>query len=428
MGGHPWDEGWATARGVATVARHEFMTFLRRRTFLFTTLFLPLFGACAGFAAGGAGAVVGRGLTSAFDISDTAAAAQRRVGYVDPEGFVKRLPPGIDGVEYVAYPDEAAARRGVGAGEIEAAFVLPRDYPATSEVERISTGLQARGGDRLPLDYLLWANLWPEADASDIAAMAAPGKLVDLALDLPRYRMAQGNVVALAVPLLLGVMLYSAIFTVSSFLLQSVTSEKESRVLEVLLTSVRPLALLSGKVIGLGALGLVQVAVWGGLGLLVGRSGGAALLALAGLRVGPGVLGVATLFFLLGYFFFASLMGAVGALAPSFKESGALTFVVLFPAWIPFFVLEAILSEPNGSLARGLTLLPPTAPLVVLVRVVSAPVPPGEILASAALLLVSSALVLWVAARLFSASILLAGGVPAPRDVWAALVGPSASG
>jgi ABC-2 type transport system permease protein len=161
--------------------------------------------------------------------------------------------------------------------------------------------------------------------------------------------------------------------------------------------------------------------VWLLFGSVIAVPGMTVATRLAGLETGPDVLVLAAVYFVLGYFFFASVMAAVGAVSPSFKESGALTFMVLLPAWIPFFALEAILADPNGRAATIFSLFPPTAPLVGVMRVVSAPVPPIELALSYLLLLASGVAVLWAAARLFSSPMLLSAGPPSARALVAAV-------
>jgi ABC-2 type transport system permease protein len=168
---------------------------------------------------------------------------------------------------------------------------------------------------------------------------------------------------------------------------------------------------------------LLQVAAWGVAALTLSGAGVVEAARAAGLELGPHLGVVVGLYFLLGYFFYACLMSAVGALAPSFKESGALTFVVLFPAWTPFFAVEAILAEPDGVAARAFTLLPPTAPLVGVMRSVMVPVPATEIAASLALLAAAGGVVLWLATRLFAAQVLLATAMPSPGLLVRALRG-----
>jgi ABC-2 type transport system permease protein len=404
----------------ATVARHEFLTFLRRKTFLVVTFGLPVVGLAVSTALGGFGLTMGRGLATALELSGAGDGGPRApVGYVDPGGFVKRIPGEIG--TFAQFATEGEARAAVETGRVTTAYLLPADYPTSRDVVRISTGLQVRGADQSDFLSLLRANLWPAATSSDLVELANPGKRVDLALDPPRYRVARGNAAAIGLPLLLGVVLYAAIFTVSSYLLQGLTTEKETRVLEIILTSARPLSLLAGKLLGLGALGALQMGVWFGFGALLAGAGLALSARAAGLQTGPDVLVVASLYFVLGYFFYASLMAAVGAIAPSFRESGAITFVVVFPAWIPFFAMETILSDPTGQAATALSMFPPTAPLVGVMRAVSAPIPLAEVVLSLTFLLLGALGVVWVASRLFGSTLLLGQAIPAPRAIAAAL-------
>jgi ABC-2 type transport system permease protein len=409
-------EGW-------TVARHEFLHHLKRRGFLLTTFGLPIVGLLFGVLIGSAGGLVGRGIASALEVGGEAVGRPAvRIGYVDPGGFIARTPSEMD-ARFVVYGTADEARVAVLDGAVDAAYVLPATYPVDQTVERLAIGLRDQGRDTLPFEQLLRANLWPAGSAAAVADLAVPARRVDLALDPARYRLAKGNVIAIAVPLLLGVFLYIAIFTGSSFLLQSLTTEKESRVIEILLTSTRPMSLLTGKLLGLGALGLLQMLVWSVFAIIVSGPVVGLLMAVGGLALGPKVVLAGFAYFLLGYFFYGSLMAAVGAVSPSFRESGALTFVVLFPAWIPFFALQAILADPNGTAATVFSLLPPTAPLVGMIRVVSADVPTGQLVLSLALLALGALVVLLAAARLFQASILLASGAPSWRGVWRALKG-----
>ena len=415
-------------REIAWVARQEFVTFLRRRSFLFTTLAVPLFGLLVTLITGGVGVTAARGLAAALELQEVVEpGTDRRYGYVDPAGFVLRAPPD-EASYYQAYPTESDARAALDADEVDVVFLIPQSYPTDRTVRRIGESLEVRGGDRHRLNQLLRANLWPEAGADELRAIAEPGQRVQLAVDPPRYRIEEGGAAALVFPILVGVLLYSAIFTVSSYLLQSVTTEKENRVLEILLTSVRPFELLLGKVIGLGALGLFQLVIWAGVGAAMFQAGSLAVLGVAGVAVGLPAVAMGFAYFALGYFFYASVMASIGALAPSLKESGPLTLVVLMPAWTPFLLVRPILSDPQGILARTLTLLPPTAPLVGLIRVSTSSLGLAEAIISLALLAIASVLVLAGAARLFRASILLTGSAPSPLAVMRALRHPAHAG
>ena len=406
------------------VARHEFLTHLRRRSFLFTTALLPAGGLLLGALGGAGGGRLPGDLAADLGMRDLRRVRDTtRVGYVDPGGFVRRLPPEDDD-HYLPFPDEAAAREALGKKAVDVVYFIGPDYPQDPTVVRLSPGILFAADDRGPLYGLLRANLWPAATAQDLRDLSQPGLRLQVEAVAGGEPVADENPLRLLAPVVLAALLYSSIFMSSSFLLQSVTTEKESRLVEILLASVEPLELLAGKVVGLGLLGLVQIAVWASSGLVLANAGTAALVAGAAVALRPELVALGAAYFLLGYVFYASLMGAVGALVPTFQDSGPLTFAILFPAWLPFFVLQSLLESPHGVVARAFSLLPPTAPLVMLLRVASGGVPAWEVAASLALLGVGSVAVLALAARLFRASVLLGGRTPRPIEVWRLLRAP----
>jgi len=407
------------------VARHEFLMHLRRRSFVLSTALVPLLGLSASLVVGLGGADLVGQLGSSEPGQLAREGYSGRIGYVDRGGFVASLP--ADGAEgtFRAYPDEAAARQALRGREVDVVYVLSSDYPADRRVVRIAPGMTFAADDGRALEHLLRHNLWPEGSESLLADLAQPMRRVvverDAGPEAVRSGLLELGPRRMLVPVIIAAFLYSTIFMLSSFLLQSVTTEKENRVVEILLTSLPPFQLLTGKVLGLGLLGLLQLAVWSLSGLFVWHSDARAILGLAALNLGWRVALLALTYFLLGFLFYASLMASIGALVPSFQESGPLAFVVLAPAWMPFVILQTLLREPDGWLARLLSLLPPTAPLVMTMRVLSGGVPPGEILLGFLIFVAGAVLVLWLAARLFRANLLLSGDAVGLRSLWSAL-------
>ncbi|MEO8082863.1 MAG: ABC transporter permease [Ardenticatenales bacterium] len=433
---------------VRRVALREFLWHLRRRSFLLTTFGLPVLGlafglATAYFGAGAAvqvGAVVGR----ALEVDELRRSAERpRIALVESargdaaapgdvspgdaaNGGGSPVAPGIDpsapsddhaAASVTTFPSLAAARAALDAGDVDSIYVVGADYPNDPTIVRLARSWAPPGGDVDAVTDALRHRVWPDAPADTAAAMADPSARIARHAVPPPAPVAQEAAAAdgadkparIALVLAVGLLLYTTIFTASSFLLQSVTTEKENRIIEILLTSLTPLELLVGKVIGLGLLGGVQLVVWGGFGLIALNVGAVALAAATAVHFGPVVIGLAIAYFVFGYLFYASLMGAIGALVPSFQESGPLTFVLLIPAWSPFLVLDVLMRAPNGWLARAMSVFPPTAPLCMMLRLTSGVVPWYDIALSLGLLVVGAAAVLALAARLFGTTQLLAG-------------------
>lgn len=413
---------------VAQVARREFVWHARRRSFVLTTLGLPVLGlavagATALFGVGtaaGVGAAVGR----ALEVDELRRSAEApRVGWVEPAAApaatVAADAAGAAGAAtgITRYADVPAARAALDAGAIDSIFVVAPGAGGRADVVRLARSWAPPGGDVDAVVDRLRARAWPAAPPALATAMAQPRSRIAVTMVAPPAPQAAAVAAAreaddpsrIGLAMAVGLLLYTTIFTASSYLMQSVTTEKESRVIELLLTSVSPLELLGGKVVGLGCLGALQLAVWGGFGLASLNIVAVVAAALATAHFGAATIVLAGVYFVFGYLFYASLMGAVGALVPSFQESGPLTFIVLLPAWLPFLVFELLLQQPHGLVSRALSLFPPTAPLVMMLRLTSGGVPWTDVALSLVLLVLGAVGVLVLAARVFTATRLLAG-------------------
>src|SRR5262249_25412724 len=141
------------------------------------------------------------------------------------------------------------------------------------------------------------------------------------------------------------------------YLLQGVSEEKESRILESLLCTVSAEELLAGKLLGLGGAGLTLVGFWMTIGTVLG--GPAA--ALARIHISPLLLIILLAYLLLGYLFYGSLMTGIGAITNNMREAQQFAFMFTFSNWVPFIMLTRILGHPDSRLAVGLSMFPMTA-------------------------------------------------------------------
>ncbi len=232
---------------------------------------------------------------------------------------------------------------------------------------------------------------------------------------------ARGPTEGSPVPILASLILMVAVFGSAVYLLQSVTTERENRVIEVLISSVTSKALLLGKVLGMGAVGLLQFLI-----ALVSLL--AALPVLQRLPViepylraiTPQAIIWMTVLLVLGYFAYAALLAGLGAIVPTEKQAQSLTFFVLLPLLVPLYLNTAITANPDGPLALALSLFPLSAPTAMSLRLFSGDVPAWQLVACAALMLGAAWFTLTVAARLFQAQMLLRGARPSLREVLAA--------
>ncbi len=226
---------------------------------------------------------------------------------------------------------------------------------------------------------------------------------------------------------IMWLVLYMAILVYGVSVMGSVVEEKTSRIIEVLISSLRPFELLAGKIVGVGAVGLFQLTIWGVFGAvflqqqesllkLAGGSPGA----LAGFRlphVSSMTVFVFLAYFVLGYFLYAALFAAVAAMSSSEAEARQAQTPVVGLLVLPSVLIVGILNDPGGSLAVALSLVPFCSPIAMPVRWAAAPIPVSELFLSLALLVVTLLAVVWLAARIFRVGILMYGKRPGLREI-----------
>jgi len=205
-------------------------------------------------------------------------------------------------------------------------------------------------------------------------------------------------------------LLFMALQLTAQGLLHGVIEEKNSRVIEVLLSSVSPKELMIGKILGLGAVGLTVVLLWSIVGYSAARARDINIASL------PNV-GFFVLFFLLGYAFFGIIMSAAGSVCNSEKEAQQMMMPVMLLLVIPLVVWFYIAQRPDGTLAKILSVIPFTVPMVMMLRIALQMPPAAEIALSIVIMLVSIPVALWAATRIFRTGILMYGKRPRLKEI-----------
>ncbi|MFZ5624326.1 MAG: ABC transporter permease [Gemmatimonadota bacterium] len=225
----------------------------------------------------------------------------------------------------------------------------------------------------------------------------------------------------------MGFILYLALVLYGVQVMSSIVEEKSNRIIEVLASSLTPFQLMLGKILGVGAVGLTQLTIWGGTAaLLSGFSAslmqlvGASPDAVGAMRlpaVSPALLAVFLTFFLLGFFLYAAAYAAVGAMCNSTQETQQANTPVTMCIVFGFILTFSLLNDPNGQLARTLTMVPLVSPFVVPLRYSLSPLPLGELLLAMAIAAVAVLAVAWVAARIYRVGILAYGKKPTLKQL-----------
>jgi ABC-2 type transport system permease protein len=228
----------------------------------------------------------------------------------------------------------------------------------------------------------------------------------------------------------LVILMFMAIITYGQWVATSVAEEKASRVMELLITAATPRQLLLGKVMGAGGAGLTQyvvvvAAALAGLllqgvvsELVLGEAAGPAL-EVQGLE--PVLLAVVGLFFLGGFGLYATLYAALGSTASRQEDVQNITGPMILVGVAGYFVAFTALNVPDADWVQALSFVPFFSPYLIPIRMVMGQIEPWEIGVALILLLVGVALALWVAARIYSAGVLLYGQRAGLRAVWRAV-------
>lgn len=393
------------------VLRYEVLTTIRRKSFLFGALILPLIVALVVTAisivrddAGGSGSSSGSG-------SGSDAPEQRVEGYVDYAGLITDIPADVSpNQRFRSYADEDSAEQALKAGDIAAYYVIPADYVAQGDLIYVVPDyhIGMNRGQSWTMNYVLFANLLGN-DAERIERAGQPMQVQERALPSTTVQRDEDNSLTFWIPYATMVLFSMVMMMSSSMLMNSVGKEKQYRVMELLLMSVRPRQLLTGKIVGLGLLGLVQTLIWGGVVLATLRLRGQAVNIPEGFQVSGPILAWALIFFLLGYAVYASLLAGLGALSPNLKDASQSTIVVIWPVILPILLSSILSQQPHGALATVLSIFPLTAPSTMLVRLVVGGVPWWQLALSLTLLTLTAWFVVRAIANMFHAQHLLSG-------------------
>lgn len=235
----------------------------------------------------------------------------------------------------------------------------------------------------------------------------------------------RGNLLATIMTAYVLMFLFLQLITVyGQNAMRSVLEEKNNRIVEVIISSVKPTQLMAGKILGLAAVALLQIGVWAGFtALLASQQGflsrrfGIGAGAFSALKLEPAVWGVILVFFTLGFVLYAAMYAAAGSTVTSEQEAQQLTFPLMLPLFIPVMFIMPILTDPLGNIARTLSLIPFSSPLVMPMRAVATEVPLWEAAASIGLLVAGTALVVWLAGRIYRIGILSTGKKPTLREL-----------
>lgn len=422
-------------RDAWVILRREFRAFVRSRAYLLGTLFgpfmiallfvLPVWFMSRGgerhmVIVDGTGAGLGEGVRAAL-------VEPPAIEGAEPERERYRVEIVAAGRVRAEMPDTLVTRlrRQVAADSLDGFLWLPAGILEGSEARYVgenATSFGQMGDLRTAVQQAVMVSRL-QGSGIEPAAVGAAFRPVRLEVTKPEGGAAAGTPDVLVVlSQFMGFITYFLIIIYGYAVARGVQEEKRDRIVEILMSSVRPQALMTGKVLGIGAAGLLQISIWAGFGALAFAFGdeilsgfglGAPRLPDVPLRVWVVFLG----WFLGGFLLYAALYAAAGALSTSDHEVQQLQFPLMMPLMVGFFMVFAVFDDPEGSIAVAGSLIPFTSPIVMPIRAAVTGVPPLELALSLGLLIATCAFLLWLGGRVYRVSVLATGRRPSPRQL-----------
>ena len=391
------------------ILKHEFWKTLRTTSFLILTLSLPLL------------AILGVGIYQGVQHwYHPGAPQEEKIGYIDHAGMFGNF-TSEPGVQFVLYTDEETAKDALLAKDVKEYFVIPVDYLSSGVITRYTMSREAAPSTKTTgqiTDFLLSNLLAGEVSPQVLERVKTPVLLASVRLnETGEIAPNQDVVSSYVVPIVFASLFIISIMVSSGFLFQSVTEEKENRVMEILLSSVSSGQLLVGKVLGLGTAGLLQVAVWFVTVAIFSQVAQGIIPALSSLSIPASLIGWGILYFILGYLLLAALYAGIGSIGATAREGQGWSTIFTLPAISPLWITYLIIGSPEGAVSRALTFFPLTSPVTAMIRLANHAISAWEIALSLIILIGSIALTMWVAAKVFRGFLLMYGKRLAFREI-----------
>lgn len=388
------------------IARHEFLTTIRRIGYILFTISFPVLAVL--------GMLIYLGVTY-WVVSPPP--EEQKIGYVDNTGMFNEY-TSADGVVFILYETNDAAKEALLSKEVSEYFVIPEDYLKTGLIKRYTTQreLELPEATMALVEDFLVANLL-SGEVSEELLERAQKPLLPMSIRLdPETGESippENLFVAFALPYGFGLLFMISLFVTSGYLLQGVSEEKENRLIEILLSSVSARQLMSGKVLGLGAAGLLQIALWLLTALIIST-----IAPISGLSIPIGIILPCIIYFILGYLLFGTVWTLLGSIGSTARESSQWTMIVVMPAIVPIMLIGLFVTNPDHVIFTVLTFFPFTAPITAVMRLSNGTLPTWELLLSIAILIASILGAIWLAARVFRTFLLMYGKRPSLREIW----------
>ncbi len=376
---------------VASVFKWEFRKHIRSPLFLIFTFLVPAIMAITGFLPG--------------FIIERMSVAEKALWVLDETGqMVEILDAALEDTKFKAEFVEGDVEDLTAQVSEGAADGLLHIVPASLETGEMNLYVRdIRDFSRSELEQLLQpAFTQYRLGVTGISPQEFTFILAPISVRMSSVSGEEENVLSFIIPFFAGMILFVSVLFSGQILMQSVIKEKRNRIVEILLSSLSALELLAGKILAFGALALLQIAIWIGVGATVASR----FVDLSAIGLDYTQLLYALPYFFLGYLLLATLFAAVAATMKDAESGSQAHGLVIMIPMLPLFLSAPIMMAPNGVFARVLSFIPVFTPAAMLMRLGAASIPLWEVVATSLILLVATVFFLKLGARVYQGSLL----------------------
>lgn len=392
------------------IFKHEFLQAIRKVGFIVLTFIVPVL------------ALLAIGVFELVTtLTEPSASEVTTVGYVDQVGiFRDRTDQGL--IKLIPFASREEATRALVHKDVSEYIVIPSDYVSSGTIQRYTLAkelMTPQVTTYLIKSFVTWNLLRDDVPPETIASIVSPLNLEVTRLDENGdIAQEQGNIGNIIIPAVFSLLLSFALMLGAQSLISGLGEEKESRLMEVLLSSVSVRQLLIAKVLALGAAGLLQVIVWLiSAPLLLNLASSSFGGFLGDIQLPANFLLLGVLYFILGYLLFAVLSVTVGGISSSTSDAQNLSMLYVMMLFVPLWFFGVYINFPNSPIWVVLSLFPITAPIQMMLRLGVSDIPAWQIVTSIGLLGLSIVVGLSFSARIFRTFMLMYGKRPRLAEI-----------
>ena len=393
------------------IFKHEFLSAIRRVGFVFMTLIVPVL------------VLLGIGIVAlVLNLSKPPVREITAIGYVDEVGiYTSQTTQGL--IQMVPFPSKADGALALADGKVAEFIVIPSDYASSGTIQRytLEKELMTPPATVAMIKSFLTGNLLKDKVSADtIALIVSPLHLEVTRLteegDISSAQSSFGNII---IPAAFSLLLSLALMYGASSLISGLGEEKESRLIELLFSTVSVRQLLLGKVLALGAAGLLQVLIWLiSAPLLLSLASSTFGGAIGNIQIPANFLVLGIVYFILGYLLFAVLSVGIGAISSTASEGSQLSMFYVLLGFAPLWFSSLLFNFPGSAIWVVLTLFPVTAPVQIMLRLGVSDIPPWQIAASIGILGFCIVAGLSLAVKVFRVYMLMYGKRPGIAEIF----------